>query len=195
MEKHWLEILPYDSEAKSVRIDSYWSRVFLMKGTDGRFLFPQLSALIKAILSLSHGNAGPEQGFSVNKSIIAVHGTRLGEDVLIALRRVKHRLLQVGGVKNFKITRPLLESIKQSRNRYEEELKAIEQKKTNRAKVKTSQEKNELLDIDNEMRKIERGIEVADKAISDGSKKLEQHLASKAKKLRSDNELIQMGHQ
>ena len=93
VEKHWLEILPYDSEAKSVRIDSYWSRVFLMKGTDGRFLFPQLSALIKAILSLSHGNAGPEQGFSVNKSIIAVHGTRLGEDVLIALRRVKHRLL------------------------------------------------------------------------------------------------------
>ena len=75
---------------------------------------------------------------------------------------------------------------------------SIEQKKTNRAKVKTSQEKNELLNIDNEIRKIERGIEVADKAISDGSKKLEQHLASKtldAEKLHSDNELIQMGLQ
>ena len=59
------------------------------------------------------GNAGPEQGFSINKSIIAVHGTRLGKDVLIALRRVEHRLLQVGDVKIFKITRPLLESIKQ----------------------------------------------------------------------------------
>ena len=77
-------------------------------------------------------------------------------------------------------------------------LKSIEQKITNRAKVKTSQEKNELLNIDNEIRKIERGIEVADKAISDGSKKLEQHLASKtldAEKLHSDNELIQMGLQ
>ena len=59
------------------------------------------------------GNAGPEQGFSINKSIIAVHGTRLGKDVLIALRRVEHHLLQVGDVKIFKITRPLLESIKQ----------------------------------------------------------------------------------
>merc|ERR1711874_676007 len=96
-----------------------------------------------------------------------------------------------------KITRPLLESIKQ-RNRYEEVLKSIEQKITNRAKVKTSQEKNKLLNIDNEIRKIQRGIEVADKAISDGSKKFEQHLASKtlhAEKLHSDNELIQMGLQ
>ena len=55
-----------------------------------------------------------------------------------------------------------------------------------------------MLNIDNEIRKIERGIEIADKVISDGSKKLEQHLASKtlnAEKLHSDNELIQMGLQ
>ena len=55
-----------------------------------------------------------------------------------------------------------------------------------------------MLIIDNEIRKIERGIEVCDKAISDGSKKLEQHLASKtldAEKLHSDNELNQMGLQ
>ena len=55
-----------------------------------------------------------------------------------------------------------------------------------------------MVNIDNETRKIERGIEGADKAIRDGSKKLEQHLASKtldAEKLHSDNELIQMGLQ
>ena len=55
-----------------------------------------------------------------------------------------------------------------------------------------------MLNIDNEIRKIVRGIEDADKAIRDGSKKLEQHLASKtldAEKLHSDNELIQMGLQ
>ena len=92
----------------------------------------------------------------------------------------------------------LYQNLQNSRNRYEEELKSIEQKKINRAKVKTSQEKNELVNIDNETRKIERGIEGADKAIRDGSKKLEQHLASKtldAEKFHSDNELIQMGLQ
>ena len=56
-------------------------------------------------MSLSHGNAGPEQGFSINKAILAAHDTRLGEDVLVALRRVKHRLIQVDGVKNFEITK------------------------------------------------------------------------------------------
>ena len=55
-----------------------------------------------------------------------------------------------------------------------------------------------MLNIDNEIRKIVRGIEDADKAIREGSKKLEQRLASKtldAEKLHSDNELIQMGLQ
>ena len=73
---------------------------------------------------MSHGNAGPEQGFSINKAIIDAHGTRIGEDMIIALRRVKHCLLQVGGLGKFEITRPLIESVKLSGSRYEEELKA-----------------------------------------------------------------------
>ena len=55
-----------------------------------------------------------------------------------------------------------------------------------------------MLNIDNEIWKIVRGIEDADKAIREGSKKLEQRLASKtldAENLYSDNELIQMGLQ
>ena len=39
--------------------------------------------------------------FSINKAINDTHGTRLGEDMIIALRRVKHRILQVGGLKHF----------------------------------------------------------------------------------------------
>ncbi|CAL4241631.1 unnamed protein product [Meganyctiphanes norvegica] len=198
VEKSWIDLTPKDSEEKSLRIDSYWSRVFEVKDSDGRKRFPQLAAFVKVILTLSHGNAGPEQGFSINKSIIDAHGTRLGEDILIALRRIKHRLLQVGSCKNFIITKPLLESVKLSRSRYEAELKANEQKAKSVIKEKEIKNKSEIEDIESKIRKIEKGIEVAEKAISDGSKQLEKHLRAKPldpEKLQADNSLIQMGVQ
>ena len=55
-------------------------------------------ALVKAVLTLSHGNAGSEQGFSINKAILNAHGTRLGDDNTIALRRVKHRIIHIEGI-------------------------------------------------------------------------------------------------
>ena len=131
VENSWLDLTPKETEEKSIRIDSYWSRVFDMKDDNGRLLFPQLTPFVKACLTLSHGNAGPEQGFSINKAILDAHGTRLGEDNIIALRRIKHRLLQVGDVTNFEITRPILESVKLSRKRYEEQ-KALSEKKQER---------------------------------------------------------------
>merc|ERR1711913_231907 len=100
------------------------------------------------------------------------HGTRIGEDVIVALRRTKHRLLQVGGVTKFKITRPLLQSVKLSRCRYEEELREKEKAKSERMD-KEILSKKAIKDIDSEIKKIQIGIEVADKAISDGSKKLQ----------------------
>ena len=169
-----------------------------MKDSNGRNRFPQLAPFVKAILTLSHGNAGPEQGFSINKAIIDAHGTRIGEDVIVALRRTKHRLLQVGGVTKFKITRPLLQSVKLSRSRYEEELREKEQKARSERMDKEIQSKNAIKDIDSEIKKIEMGIEVADKAISDGSRKLEVHLLARKldpEKLQQDNSLIQMGLQ
>ena len=103
--------------------DSYWSRVFEMKNNTGWYHFPQWASSVKAILILAHRNAALEQGFSINKAIIDAHGTRVGEDIIKALRRVKHRL-QVGGIFHFEMTRPLIESVKLSGSRYEEELKA-----------------------------------------------------------------------
>ena len=65
---------------------------------------------MNVILTLSNGNTGPEQGFSINKSIIDAHGTRLGENLLIVLRRIKH--IQFGGSENVHVARTLLESVK-----------------------------------------------------------------------------------
>ena len=177
-EKSWLEILPKEDEVKTIRIDSYWSRVFELKNDAGRLRFPQLAALVKSVLTLSHGNAGPEQGFSINKSILDAHGTRLREDTIVALRRVKHRIIQVGGVLNFQINKQVLESVKLSRGRYEEELKANEQINLNNSEVNEMQESNELIETENKIKDVERGIKVAEEAIKNGSDKLNHDLNS-----------------
>lgn len=116
--------------------------------------------------------------------------------MLIALRRVKHSIIQAGGVMNFPITQPLLTSVKMSRARYELELKSKEEEKSKtQSEMK---EGNELLIVEDQIKKMKKGIEVADKAISDGSMKLEKHLAANPldqAKLQADNALIQMGLQ
>ena len=61
-----------------------------------------------------------------------------------------------------------------------------------------NQEKSELLKVESEIKNLETGIEVAEKAISDGSSRLERHLAKTPLdpvKLQADNALIQMGVQ
>ena len=47
--------------------------------------YPQLFSLVKTVISLSHGNALPESGFSVNKSILDTHGNSLDPDKIQAL--------------------------------------------------------------------------------------------------------------
>ena len=194
VEKSWIEVVPNDAEENSIRIDSFWSRVFEMRDNEGRKRFPQLAALVKCILTLSHRNAGPEQGFSINKALIDAHGTSLSEDMIVALRRVKHRILQVGGILNFQITRPLLESVKCSRSRYVQELKAKEEVRSKRKR--DSEDSSEFLKVESKIKNLETGIEVAEKAISDGSSRLERHLAKTPLdpvQLQADNALIQVG--
>ena len=71
---------------KFKRIDHYWRFIGKMTGDNGKPKYPQLFALVKCILSLSHGNAVPERGFSVNKRLIEAHGTSIGEDTIQAYR-------------------------------------------------------------------------------------------------------------
>ena len=45
--------------------------------------------LARCILWLSHGNAVPERGFSINGKILDAHGYSISEETIIALRTGK----------------------------------------------------------------------------------------------------------
>lgn len=58
------------ADPDKMRIDHYWNFVGEIKGVDGNLKFKNLSQLAMACLCISHGNAVPERGFSLNKNLL-----------------------------------------------------------------------------------------------------------------------------
>ena len=70
-----------------VRIDHYWSKIGKIRDDAGqyKFKFKHLASLANCVLSLSHGNAAPERGFSLNKKLLDIHGTTIQDETITAL--------------------------------------------------------------------------------------------------------------
>ena len=81
-------------------------------------------ALVKCVLSVSHGNSTPERGFSVNRIILETHEYIIYEDTIVALRIVKEELNRVGSVTKFNTVKELIKEVKLSSSQYEADRKA-----------------------------------------------------------------------
>ena len=90
--------------------------------------YKSLFSVVKRILILSHGQATAERGFSVNKE---VEVENLKEHTLVAQRIVCDHVNSVGGVLKVELSKPLLLSVKMSRQRYEKYLDQEREKKKN----------------------------------------------------------------
>ena len=74
------------------------------------------------VLSLSHGHAVPERGFSMNKIMLESHGYTIDNDTIAALRLVKNSIRKEGGVDKFPMTRKLLNYSLESYAKYQKYL-------------------------------------------------------------------------
>ena len=52
------------------RVDNFWFKIRSLTDKHGNRKYPKLYALVQAILSLSHGNVNPKQGFLINKQLL-----------------------------------------------------------------------------------------------------------------------------
>ena len=74
---------------------------------------------VKRILVLSHRNADPERGFSINKRLIDIHGYNIQEkDIEAAVRLVKDDLNQPGGLENIVINKRLIQMCSDAHLKY-----------------------------------------------------------------------------
>ena len=161
-------------------MDEYWQKVGTMTDSDGSFKYPQL------VLSLSHGNAVPERGFSTNKIMLEFHGYTIDNVTIAALRLVKDSI-QKGGVDKFPITRKLINYSFKSYAKYQEYLTAKrgEQERVNALKEQkeaalsaAEARKHELETLQNHIEKCELQVKAADEIIADGNRDLGMALDS-----------------
>ena len=75
-----------DQLIKYERIDVYWSKVGHMTRPCAERKYPTLMKLARIALTLNHGNADIERGFSQNKLMVTSHRTRLSMPTINGLR-------------------------------------------------------------------------------------------------------------
>ena len=177
--------------SKYRRIDEFWAKVEEIVDDFGAKKYPQLVTLVKCVLSLSHGNATPERGFSINKILLAIHGYRTYEDTIVALRLVKDAINRVGGCCKFPITRLLLDKAKDARKKYEADLAArralndAERKKERQLQEEKrlqSENEKDIGEIDDKIQSCKSNISVANDLILKAQETIAKSLNEKNNK-------------
>ena len=107
-----------DSAQKVFCIDTLLNSLQKMCNESGKAKYPMLTSFFKIAGSLSHGNSAPENGFSINKFCIDVHGCSIHGDTLEAIRVTKDTILSYGSILDIPITRRFLQSVSMARERY-----------------------------------------------------------------------------
>ena len=155
-----------------------------MKDESRQLKYLQLFALVKCVLSISHGNSIPEQGFSINKYLLSIHGTSTSNETIVALRLEKDHLILIGGYMKFLINRNLVLSAKTARQKYQdlEAKRLLREKESERIKLADEmKENNKLLEeklsnAEAEIKIKKVVISVAEESIQEGNKKLQKQL-------------------
>ena len=82
-----------------------WDHVTRLVDAAGDKKYTHLDVIVKAGLTLSHGNAALERGFKVNNSFLSNERLSLGEDTLCAERPIEEAVRVFGSVSRIPITK------------------------------------------------------------------------------------------
>ena len=78
------------------RVDLYWENILSNVTSLGIPKYPTLGKLVKAALTLSHGQAHVERGFSLNKNLVTASRSCLNERSINGLRTVQDKVKHMG---------------------------------------------------------------------------------------------------
>ena len=113
-----------DQVVKYERIDVYWSKVGKMTRPTGERKYSALMKLARIALTLNHGNADVEKGFSKNKLLLKSHRTRFEMPAINGLRTVSSYVSRYGSKpQSLPFSRDVVNSIRSSHTNYEERKK------------------------------------------------------------------------
>ena len=133
---------------------------------------------MNCVLILSHGNADPERGFSVNERLLNIQGSFTSEEAIEALRFVKDCLNRKGRVESIKVSKGLIKVRQNAHSLYREEFaekrkQELEAKKAAIRVQEREKKQGKLKEIDNDLAMIKSDTEIAENSIKDANGDLE----------------------
>lgn len=159
----------FDYRKEDHRLDVF----FATHMSDPRF--GKLLQIVKVLLTLSHGQASVERGFSVNKEIECEN---LQQQSIIAQRIICDHVRQVGGLDKVDITNQLLVSAASARKKYEAFLEQQRQK----TKTEKEQRKRKcVLEEIEELKKRKKQVKLDHEGLVKQADKLYQEAEKKGK--------------
>lgn len=95
------QLMQFDDEVRfklkeKERIDEYWSHIFDLKNSDAS-RYPLISYVVKAALSLPHGSADVERGFSTSGQLLTEDKTKMSKRSLNAKQIISDALKKYRG--------------------------------------------------------------------------------------------------
>ena len=109
-------------------ICTYCSNVSKITDVAGCKMFPHLSRLAKASLTISHRNAVVERGFSVNTAVLSKDRMSLDETTIQAVRLVKETIRLHGKPTAVPVTRRMINAVRLAHSKYLSYLESEQQK-------------------------------------------------------------------
>lgn len=179
---HQFKVYQTESIDVDPKLDSYsyWCFIGEIQDQQGQPKFGELTKLSKTYLSLSHGNAAPERGFSLNKYVLQGR-EQLKEDTITAIRMVKDGISLYDKVEDFPINQRLIDLCASSRKRYFLHLDVEKQQR----KLLTKENQTEIEKRDNQKKKTEKLTDI---------RNLENQIAEQNLKLKVADKLIEEGN-
>lgn len=171
---------------------NYWCFIGEICDQQGEPKFGELTKFAKTYLSLSHGNAAPERGFSLNKYVLQGR-EQLHEDTITAIRMVKDAISLYDKIDDFPINRRLLDLCAASRKKYflhldvekqQRESLAKENQKENEKREnrkKNSEKLTEKRLLENQIAEENCKLKVADDLIEEANETLSSLLLREGK--------------
>jgi hypothetical protein len=161
---------------------NFWVSVGDLKNDAGVQKFRQISRLACVCLTVDHGNATPERGFSINGYIMKDERSSLGESTLVALRHVYDFINRFENLTDLNIDKELIDSVRLSHSRYQihmdDKKKQVERKMLEKEKLKAKAirdaEKETKKRIKDEIVTEEAKLELFDSMMKAGVEKLKK---------------------
>jgi hypothetical protein len=180
----------------SHQIDHYWHKIMSLTDSHGNQKYPNLSAVVKIISSLAHGQADVERGFSVIKQVLDSR-IALSQQTLIGVRAGKEDVARHDSIVTIPITPSLLTAYRNAHKVYKDALQLQKSEKAQDTLLRKRKLplENEVAQLQTKKREWQDKQCEAEKLINEGTERLSAAVQSgKIADIRPSQALLESGN-